>query len=63
MILVGDPMSKAQCFSTVDAITHHEAAASFDPVSRKAYLFEGWSEDLNWPTVARELGTCLMLLG
>lgn len=40
-----------------------EGSACFDPVSRKAYAFGGWSEDLYAHTVNPETGKLTQLLG
>ena len=40
-----------------------EGAASFDPVSRKAYVFGGWNIHFNWFTIAADSGQLQQLEG
>jgi len=40
-----------------------EGASYFDPVARKAYLFGGWTQDLNFGSVEPETGGPIMLTG
>ena len=63
VVIVGQPESSLPRLTGAVGIMYHEAAACFDPVSRKAYVFGGWSEDMYWPAVSRDSGQCTNLMG